>query len=143
MFYPDTDHLPTLLQRLICHAEERPTQIAYRFLSEKGEEAGHLTYASLLRQAMDSAWLIHQFSEPGDRILLLLPTGRDYIVSLWACVFAGVTAVPLYRPTGKRMLHRLKNIAADTRPSLILSEEKWSQSLFELSQQSPKNSVST
>ncbi|WP_165387633.1 HAD-IIIC family phosphatase [Vibrio vulnificus] len=137
MFYLGTDNLPTLRQRLICHAEERPTQIAYRFLSEKGEEAEHLTYASLLRQAMDSARLIHRFSEPGDRILLLLPTGRDYIVSLWACVFAGVTAVPLYRPTGKRMLHRLKNIAADTRPSLILTEEKWLQSLSALSRQSP------
>ncbi|MDW6005408.1 HAD-IIIC family phosphatase [Vibrio mangrovi] len=137
MFYPDMDDFPTLGQRLTLHAKERPNQIAYRFLSESGEEIEHLTYASLKSQAINSAQLICQHTQSRKRVLLLLPTGREYIVALWACLFAGVIAVPLSRPVGKRMLHRLQNIAIDTQPDLIITEEKWLPHLSVLSRQNP------
>ena len=49
------------------------------------------------------------------------PPGLDYIVALFACMYAGVIAVPSYLPRPNRPLSRLESIVANAEPSVALT----------------------
>lgn len=60
----------------------------------------------------------------GDRVLLLAPPGLDFMAALFGCFYAGALAVPTYPPDPARpavALARLRAVAADARPSLVLT----------------------
>lgn len=44
--------------------------------------------------------LIQAGLRPGDRLVMVLPTGMDFVASFFGAVLAGVVAVPLYPPMG-------------------------------------------
>jgi acyl-CoA synthetase (AMP-forming)/AMP-acid ligase II len=70
------------------------------------------------------AALLQERAAPGDRVLLLLPSGLDYVAGFYGCLFAGVIAVPAYPPqsTQPQHLERLRLIVEDAEPRLILAE---------------------
>ena len=39
---------------------------------------------------------------PGDRVLLLVPPGLDYVAAFFGCLYAGAVAVPAYPPNPRR-----------------------------------------
>lgn len=80
-----------------------------------------ITYRQLERRARSlAAWL--QASDATDkRVLLLMPEGLDYIVAFFACIFARSVAVPGFPPHRNRQLVRIRAIAEDSCPSLILT----------------------
>jgi amino acid adenylation domain-containing protein len=53
--------------------------------------------------------------------LLLYPQGLDYIAAFFACLYAGVVAVPTYPPRRNRPDPRLTAIAIDAQATLILT----------------------
>jgi acyl-CoA synthetase (AMP-forming)/AMP-acid ligase II/thioesterase domain-containing protein/NAD(P)-dependent dehydrogenase (short-subunit alcohol dehydrogenase family)/acyl carrier protein len=59
----------------------------------------HQTYTALLEQARHIAGglLAHGFA-PGDRVLLQLSAGEEFIPAFWGCVLAGVVPVPTSVP---------------------------------------------
>lgn len=59
----------------------------------------------------------------GDRALLLLDNDEHYAFSLLACFYAGVIAVPLFRPESTRPRHlaRLSGVASDAQARGILT----------------------
>ncbi|MDY7092284.1 MAG: amino acid adenylation domain-containing protein, partial [Acidobacteriota bacterium] len=118
-----TDPLEAALTtRLDSWVERQGEKALYRFLDSAGEEAQVLTYASLRNQARALAARLLTVAEPGDRALLLFPPGLDFIVSFVACLYAGVVAVPAYPPGSRRTLPRVRSIAADARPRLVLTD---------------------
>ena len=48
-----------------------------------------------------------------ERVLLLLPSGRDYLIGFVACLYAGAIAVPVFPPHLKRPSPRVGAISAD------------------------------
>ncbi|MEA5534506.1 AMP-binding protein [Crocosphaera sp. XPORK-15E] len=82
------------------------------FLNNGKTESCRLTYTKLDNLAQQIANHLQNFTEPGDRALLLYPPGLDFIVAFFGCLYAGVIAIPLYPPRPNRSINRLKAIMA-------------------------------
>jgi acyl-CoA synthetase (AMP-forming)/AMP-acid ligase II len=89
---------------------------------------GSLTYAELFNAAQGSAARLVDLPEGrygGRFVLIALPTGLGYVLAFYACLLAGVTAVPFYPPglatTRARAAfdRRLREILADCDPSAV------------------------
>ncbi|AMA57433.1 non-ribosomal peptide synthetase [Bradyrhizobium sp. CCGE-LA001] len=112
-----------LVERLREHAALRPEKVALRFL-EGDDVAGELTFATLdARIRALAAWL-QQMGGAGERAVILLPSGINYAVAFYACLYSGVIAVPAYPPEGgpERYAGRLHCILRDAAPRFILVE---------------------
>jgi acyl-CoA synthetase (AMP-forming)/AMP-acid ligase II len=114
----------TVVGVLAERVERSPDRTAFTFLTDSGTHRSW-TYAELDRQARAVAATLRDRTGvlPGDRVLLALPSGLDYIAALYGCFYAGAIAVPAY-PVGKRVkggaAHRLAAIAASAKPVAAL-----------------------
>jgi acyl-CoA synthetase (AMP-forming)/AMP-acid ligase II len=116
-FPPDT-LLPQVLQvRAALHPERR----AYVLLGEQGEEQALLTDGELHRRALATAAELAARCKPGDRALLVFPHGLDFIVAFFACLYAGVVAVPVNPPRQGRLAAAARSIVRDCAPAAVLS----------------------
>jgi acyl-CoA synthetase (AMP-forming)/AMP-acid ligase II len=59
-------------------------------------------------------------ADPGDRVVLLVPPGLDYVASFFGCLYAGAVAVPAYPPNPRRADPRVHRIIADSRARVAL-----------------------
>ncbi|MEH2574545.1 amino acid adenylation domain-containing protein [Bradyrhizobium sp. AZCC 1708] len=112
-----------LVERLRCHAALRSDRIALRFL-EGDSVAEELTFAGLDARIRSVAAYLQQLGGAGERAVILLPSGLDYAVAFYACLYSGVIAVPAYPPEGgaERYAGRLNGILRDATPRFILTE---------------------
>ncbi|WP_244219906.1 condensation domain-containing protein [Paraburkholderia terricola] len=108
---PATD----LVSVMKLHVAQRPHQLAVRFLADGDADARELTYAALDARARRFAAVLRRHGAPNDRVLLMLPSGLDYIVSFFACQYAGMIAVPAYPPEALQSGHieRLRRMSQD------------------------------
>jgi len=109
----------TFVEILRERASRRGQDVLYRFLS--GKEQHSLTYEQVDQLARSTASVLLQHCSPGDRALLIYPPGLDYIVALFACMFARVIAVPSYAPRPNRPMTRLESIVANSEPAVLLT----------------------
>ncbi|HSH14256.1 MAG TPA: AMP-binding protein, partial [Desulfurivibrionaceae bacterium] len=94
----------TLIEALRYHAEQQPDRPHIRFFSDSGE-GEIITYGELWREsAAVAAGLQHFGLAVGDRVLLMLPTGRDYFLAFAGVLLAGGAPVPVYPPGRPKQL---------------------------------------
>lgn len=124
MAIPHQPQPQSLIEMLAHRAERQGDQLAMRFLGDGNETTELYTYAQLDARVRHLAACLGQHAQEGDRILLMLTNGPDYIVAFFACLYAGLIAVPAYPPERNRQFHteRLQGMAMDAEPSLILCE---------------------
>jgi len=117
------ENCPTLFHVLRWRAEHQPHRRAYTYLRDGEEDAADITYGELDRRARAIAAALQQRARPGDRALLLYPSGLEFIAAFLGCLYAGVVAVPAYQPNPRleRTLTRLRAITADARPAVVLT----------------------
>ncbi|MEY2936078.1 MAG: hypothetical protein RL033_6827, partial [Pseudomonadota bacterium] len=110
---------------LRARAAVHPDKVAVRFLGDGERETRSLTYAELHGEAVRVALGLLELATPGDRVLLLYPSGVEYITAFLGCLYAGVIAVPAYPPESLQPKHlgRLVAILADARPRVISTEK--------------------
>jgi len=89
----------TLVELLDYRAAQHPHDVVFRFLSGDGVEDGALTYQELRDRACSIAAALGEHAAPGDRVVLLVPPGLEYVASFFGCLYAGVVAVRPIRPT--------------------------------------------
>ena len=111
----------TLVEVLKLRSEKYPEKTAYVYLKDGEEEAEQFSYLSLYEKVLQLASRIQNVTEQGDRVLLIYNPGLDYVVAFFACLFAGVVAVPVYPPRKNRSFERLDAILNDAKSSLILT----------------------
>ena len=111
----------TLVELLRYRATHQPDQTAYTFLQDGEVESGSLNYRELNQQAQSIAAYLRQSTYPGDRALLLYPSGLDFIAAFMGCLYAGVVAVPAYPPRRNQKRSRLETIVNDAQPSVVLT----------------------
>ncbi|TBV12885.1 non-ribosomal peptide synthase/polyketide synthase [Stutzerimonas kirkiae] len=113
----------SMADALIRHAHSRPDHTALRFLGGAEEGGLVLSYRQLDQRARAIAAALCERAAPGDRALLLFPSGPEYVAAFFACLYAGVIAVPAYPPESSRPQHlgRLLSIIEDAEPALILT----------------------
>jgi len=99
---PAPEELGTLNAILKWHAAQHPERIHIHLYSDTNSEdvpAETITYGELLVEAEKiAAGLIERHLSPGESVLLMLPTGRDYFISFFGVLLAGGVPVPIYPP---------------------------------------------
>ncbi len=108
-----------MIEQLRRHARATPDGRAYVFLRDGEDELGSLSWAELDQRAQGSARRLRERAQPGDRIVLAYPQGLDFVISLYACFYAGLVAVPA--PPPSRDLEGLRLIAQDADARCLLS----------------------
>jgi acyl-CoA synthetase (AMP-forming)/AMP-acid ligase II len=119
-----------LVALLRQRATHKPKACAYVFLADGESEEQRLSYGQLDDRARVIAAHLQGTGMAGERALLLYPPGLDYIVAFFACLYAGVVAVPAYPPS-RHHLHRLKAIVHDAAPALVLTQAEWRDKLID------------
>jgi acyl-CoA synthetase (AMP-forming)/AMP-acid ligase II/aryl carrier-like protein len=119
---------------LEANALHFPQRAALHFLPDGVEIGETLTFAQLHEQSQSLAAALQSRYEPGDRVLLMLPSSLDYARAFCACLYAGLIAVPLFPPPSRKPRHldRVRNVVVDAAPSLILAPADHCQGLLEL-----------
>lgn len=119
----ETLHSQNTLVDLLRHqADQNPDQSIYTFLTDGKIEEEQLTCRQLDQQARAiAAFLQKHYAIHGERILLLYPPGLDYIISFFACLYAGAIAVPSYPPRLNKPDTRLNAIITDAQAQFVLT----------------------
>jgi len=112
----------TLGARLLSHAHGMPAQVAYTFLRDDGH-VDDISYGALAQRATRLAGHLLGQAGPGARMLLLYPSGLDFITAWYACLLAGMIAVPASVPHKSRASRRLQALLADADPALVLTRD--------------------
>ncbi|KQW93464.1 hypothetical protein ASC94_12565 [Massilia sp. Root418] len=102
-------------------AAARPNDTGLVVVGKRGEL--RFGYATLDRRARAVAAQLQQRHAPGERALLLLENDEHYVVGFFACLYAGLIAVPAFppEPLREQALARLAGIAADAQAACILA----------------------
>lgn len=124
----------TFIDVLHNHVGRQPSRIAIRSLADAWDEPVCLTYAELDGQARLAASYLSQLADPGDRVVIFLPSGVDYAVAFLGCMYAGLIAVPAYSPEtkGSGSAVRLVGIVRDCRPRLVITTTPGIEAVYEL-----------
>ncbi|MFO0694456.1 MAG: amino acid adenylation domain-containing protein [Polyangiales bacterium] len=110
----------TLGDALVEAARARPEAVAFRFLADGERTERVRTNAELHARARAIAASLLAIASPGDRVLLLLEPGLEYVDSLFGCFLGGLIAIPAF-PIGTRRAHpRLVAMVADARANAVL-----------------------
>jgi acyl-CoA synthetase (AMP-forming)/AMP-acid ligase II len=110
------------LAELIHHrAAAQPNDRAYVVLSDRGPEESDITFAELERRAAALARRLAARAAPGERALLLCPTGIEFMVAFFGCVLAGIVAVPMMLPRRQSARDASAGIVRDCAPRLALA----------------------
>ncbi|MFI2342089.1 long-chain-fatty-acid--AMP ligase FadD32 [Nocardia gamkensis] len=114
----------TLIDFVDKHSAENGDELAYRFIDYSRERDGEyheLTWRQFGVRLHAVAARLQQVTQPGDRVAILAPQGLDYVVSLFAAVYAGTIAVPLFDPEEQGHTDRLHAVLGDCTPAAILT----------------------
>ena len=120
-FCESMPQLATSVDLLRWRAQRQPEQRAYTFLNDDETREASLTYGELDRRARTIAVQLQTLEAEGSRVLLLYPSGLEYIAAFFGCLYAGAVAVPLYPPRHNQMFPRLRAIVSDAQPSIALT----------------------
>ncbi|MGE0859322.1 MAG: fatty acyl-AMP ligase [Gammaproteobacteria bacterium] len=112
---------PTLAHLMSVRARQQPERRAYVFLLDGDDERVEFTYAALDLAARKWAAKLAAVAEPGDRVLLVLPPGLELIAAFYGALYGGFVAVPAYPPRGERQIAKLRGVAANAQPSVMVA----------------------
>lgn len=127
-FLQSAQSIGQLLQR---RAQTFPQQIALRYLSQSDEAVKTIDYATLHQRAKNIASGLEQVVRAGERAILMYTGDLEYACALFACVYAGITAVPILPVQNKKDIKKLKTIIGETSPRLLLTTEQGMELLGE------------
>ena len=113
--------LSSLVDVLRRRAAKQPDDPAYIFLPERGGERLSLTFAELYASAEALAINLGERAQIGDRALLLFSPGLEFMVAFFACLLAGVIAVPMMVPRRASSSDASAAILADCSPRFALT----------------------
>jgi amino acid adenylation domain-containing protein len=114
--------IPATLVELLCRRGCRQSPaLAYEFLVDGELDARAMTYGELHVRAQAIGAALQAQAHAGDRVVIVLPPGLDYIATFFGCLYAGLVAVPVPLPERRRGLPRLLSIIRDCRPRVAIS----------------------
>jgi amino acid adenylation domain-containing protein len=125
----DAATVTSILRR---RAMEQPNREAFSFLDFGEHSEKVLTYNALDSYARNLAVTLLKLASPTNRVLLLCPPGKDYIIFFFGCLYAGLVPVPAYPPGPSALTSRrgaVRAIAKDALPALVLTTQSGLDSL--------------
>jgi acyl-CoA synthetase (AMP-forming)/AMP-acid ligase II/acyl carrier protein len=109
-----------IIDYLYQHALSKPDDVAFRFLSDT-QVADEITFKQMWLNSYAIAEFLKENVSTGDCVLLLYPSGLAYIKAFYACLIAGVIAVPLYPPRKNKTSKRIWNVAQSCSARIALT----------------------
>jgi acyl-CoA synthetase (AMP-forming)/AMP-acid ligase II len=97
-----------------------PDKIAYTYFISEGH-CESLTYHQLYSASSALAFRLRLHIDVGERALLVYPAGLDFLIAFFACLIAGIIAVPASLPKGRSKFARLSSICTDSNPAAVMS----------------------
>ncbi len=120
----------TLTDCIDSFCQTKPDDWAYIFYSNPKNAPDRISYQQLQQQSQQLAQHIIALTNPGDRVVLLYPSGLDFIIAFYACWYAGAIAVPCQTPTNASSADKLQSIMNNCQPSIILSNQTTCQHII-------------
>lgn len=114
----------SLIDTVRARASAEPDRAIYRVLETPDASAVAFTAAEVDRGARAVAASLAARHEVGDRVLLLLPPGRAFVLGFLGSTFAGLVPVPAPAPSRTRIkqsLPALLRVADDCHPTAVLT----------------------
>ncbi|WP_254207115.1 long-chain-fatty-acid--AMP ligase FadD32 [Nocardia sp. ncl2] len=114
----------TMLDFVDMHTAANGDELAYRYIDYSRERDGEyleLTWRQFGVRLRAVAARLQQVTKPMDRVAILAPQGLDYVVAMFAAVYAGNIGVPLFDPEELGHNDRVRAILGDCRPAAILT----------------------
>ena len=87
--------LATFVDIVRARALHDPTREAFSWLRDDGHPAEAIDYAALDRRARTIAATLQERGAPGERALLLYPSGLEFVAAVFGCLYAGWIAVTI------------------------------------------------
>lgn len=111
----------------------QPNDMLYRFLSSEDDSIQTMTYGALAEQAKAIAVTLQQKKlQPGDRVILIYPPGLELISAYFGCLYAGITAVPVYPPLTPYLVEKLQRVLVNSQSKLLLTTSSIQEKLQQL-----------
>ena len=113
----------TLLDVARHRAQLHPERLAFDYcrFSPEGEQHSQLTYLELDVKARAIAASLQRQGAAGERVLVLCPSGVDFVAAFFGCIYAGATAVPVHPPVRSRVVGRVASILRDVDAGFVLA----------------------
>ncbi|MFD9210999.1 fatty acyl-AMP ligase [Streptomyces sioyaensis] len=121
----------TLPDALRLHREKQPDETAYVFLRNGEEPEEVLTYRELDDAARVRAAALESAGLTGRSVVLLYPSGLEFVRALLGCMYAGVAGAPVQVPRRRQGVERLRRIADDAGTSTVLTTAEVKRDLKE------------
>jgi len=115
-----------VLELLFRQAEEQADRPAFVMLRPDLEVGESLSYAQLANAASAMAKALREQARPGDRVLLAFDNSLEAVQLFWACLVAGLIAIPAPAPDLRRSTagqRRLQAIVGDAQVALAFADE--------------------
>jgi acyl-CoA synthetase (AMP-forming)/AMP-acid ligase II len=98
----------------------------FKFIDSNGKEESGISVKELDNEAQKIAKYFKSLGiNSGDRILLLLNPGRDFIFGFFGCLYGGFIAVPAYPPMTEKHMEKVLTIGKDCNISTILLSDEF------------------
>ena len=130
----------TVVDVLRVRATSHPARLAFVRWADRREDERSLTYGALDARARAIGASLIARDLTGQRILLLVGPGLDYVAAFLGCLYAGAVAVPYYPPVGlasgsagtaaarhSRAAAKLQHIVATAGPAAVICAEQSSR----------------
>ena len=115
-----------ILQQRACLT---PNAVAYRFVQGAALTASELSYGELWLLVQRLAVSLQERRLQERQVLLVCKSQRNFIISFFACLAAGIVAVPTALPRRKALIGRLQLLLEDAGAAAILSDANEVQDL--------------
>ena len=103
------------------HASNEPDATLYTFLVNRDDKEVRLTRAEADHFARSFASGLRELNLEGERILICLPSGLEYVISVLGCLYAGAIAVPALPPARDSEWQRIDRIKRDCNPRAVIA----------------------
>ena len=125
--YPP-DSMRTLVDVFEWHLQLHPERVLIT-LYEDGDQSVDLCYADLHRDAIAVAAGLRTLGiGKGDKVAIMLPTGREFFAAFLGALFAGGVPVPLYPPARPSQLedhlNRIARILLNAQARVLITVER-------------------
>lgn len=135
----------TIVSLANYHGESIPEKQFIQWLDRGNIESDSYTYAELdtnarsLAVAINNLLATNETSPNKDNAqkvaLIVVQPGLSFVVSFFACLYAGVIAVPTYPPKKNETLNKLGLLACDAKADLIITDKVTAPLIGELRKQ--------
>ncbi|MBB2487981.1 AMP-binding protein [Mitsuaria sp. WAJ17] len=117
----------SIIETLQAWRDQTPDRLALTVLREGEAVERQASYAELHDEVTRVATALHEQLPAGARVLLLLPTGLEFVSAFYGCLMAGMVAIPAHHPQQARKLaqwQKLQAIVDSSGASFVIAPDK-------------------